>query len=362
MEALRGRDPERVLRLPGELREQVGDERLVLARRVGSAELVARPVARVEPGEEGLRRRAELLRERRGVGILEPLGVLEQREDRLELRVQDDLRVEAVEPDPRAARKGEKERRHRGEGARGRRGEGRVLQQRRRTGEGLRRNGLRHARRPRRTSAREAELVLPDQAATVRYRPRDESLREQTRRVRVVARSVVVQRAEVRERMKLETESRKPPVHDPVVARDVDAGGGQRVGLEVGEVQLELREERERAGRRVRARQRRQLRELRRDHVRTQRRQRRDVAQGARDRGAVALRVLRLDPALQHRVRDPAAYDLRVVGSRRRRDRRCDECDDGGDPHRRASHLRCRRGCRWRWVAGVRVTARGSTA
>ena len=256
-------------RLACELREQVGDELLVLAasrtrRRAGSATSRRCRSAGRAPAPSRRARCGEVRRP----GVVRRLRVLEEREDRLQLRVQHDLPVEAVEADPRAARQREEERRHGGVRAHGGGAEARVPSSADARASACaatacaipdahggrppaKRNWYSQSSRPPRGIARASERVG-----------------ERPRRVDVALRGRVVQSAEVRERMELEPETREPAVDDAFVVGDVDAHGGKSVRLEVVEVRLELGEERTRARRDVRVRERRQLRELRRDHVR----------------------------------------------------------------------------------------------
>ena len=160
--------------------------------------------------------------------------------------------------------------------------------------------------------------------------------RHQRCRGRRVARRV--QRRERRERMELEAVAREPAVDDAVGAGDVHALAREAVRLEVVDVRLELREERERARADVRVPARRQLRQLRRDHLRAELRQPLQVALGAVEDAAVVPDVVRLQPVLLQRVCEPFLGERHRRRLRERRDCQC-QCRSG-DPCRCEPHFR----------------------
>src|SRR5207244_10279077 len=104
VEPRRGVLPYGILRLLRELDEELRDELLVLERSLVPAELVERPVARVEARQHHLRRDVHRIRERLRSRVAGRLRIVAERDDCLELRVEHDLAVEAVEPDPRTCR------------------------------------------------------------------------------------------------------------------------------------------------------------------------------------------------------------------------------------------------------------------
>ena len=226
---------------------------MVLERRLASPELVERPVAGVEARQERLGRGLEPGRERGGVGVAGRRRVVADRDRALELRVQHRGLVEAVQPDPGAARELAHERaRDRAKGAAGRLGVARIVGEGERARERLGHDGLRHPGRPRRLPTSVRELVLPaERAAGPDRGPREQRRRECSRPVSVLRGDGRVQRARVRERVELEAVAREEAVDDPVLVRDVGAGGGSGAVAEVRRVLGEHREERQGARGRV---------------------------------------------------------------------------------------------------------------
>ena len=308
-----------------------------------AAQLVQRPVAGVEAGEQRPRRPLQPLRERGRSGVPGGLAVLAQGDHRLQLRVENDLVAEAVEAHPEARRRVEQQVGDGVVGARGGDRQLRVAEERARPRERLRGERLRHSRRPRRPAGTVGERVLPDQPVPTRNGPRQERGGERLRHFDVVRGGCVRERREAREWMELETLVRKPAIDDSIGVADVDAVERDAVRFEICEVLLQLREERKRARRRVRVPHRRQLRELRRDHPRAQRRQAAFVPERAVDVTPVARGVVRFQPVLCERLRDAAEREVRSRRDARRGCRGPDEEERRSGP-RRPPHLSERTG------------------
>ena len=348
VEALRRLDPERVLRLPCELREQVGDELLVLARRVGAAELVARPVAGVEAREERLRRGATAAA-RASQPPASP-AVCEYSSSETIACSCAFSTTWPLKPYRRIQGPLGRESRNGGTDANARTAaapSAGSCEERGRARERLRSDGLRHAGRPRRAAAREAELVLPEQPTAARDRARDERVGERARRVDVARCRGVVQRAEVRERVELEAETREPAVHDAVVVGDVDAH--RRADDASRGSRGSSRAARRATARAARCTSPRAASSARAATRSTSARSLGSVLMSRSARVtavAVAQRVGRLHPVPRDRVRDAFPRERCVVRRRRMRDGRNGERERGGDPGRRASHLRVCRRCR----------------
>src|SRR5438067_12209961 len=132
--------------------------------------------------------------------------VVLQREDCLELGVQDGYVVERVEPNPRAGLRRPGQQGDRLVDALRRRGERRIGEKGSRARKRLRGDGLRHARDPRRPAAAEAEVVLPREPSGADDAAVHQRLRELLGPARVLLGDEVVQLPEVLERVKLEAD------------------------------------------------------------------------------------------------------------------------------------------------------------
>ena len=239
--------PDLLAGAPREPSEEADDVLVVRQRRL-LPQRVARPVAGVELGQLRSCRLGEIRGELTRALVPRRLRVLAERENRLELRVEDDEIAEAVEPDPRARAETLDER----PGNRPERPPRRCHLPR--AAERLGADGLRHAGRPRRRTAAEREVVLPHRALLAGNHAVDERLGEHLRLLRPAGCGVDVQRADVRERMELEPVAPAGAIDDAVRAGDVGPAGRQAALLQVARVEVEHREERERArlGERVR--------------------------------------------------------------------------------------------------------------
>ena len=265
--------PERIAGPHADLLQQRDHVVVVAERRLATAQRIERPEAGVERGQQLRGRGLERGGEVRSVLDAAELGVLLQREDALQLGVEDDGVAEPVELAPQALGQAAHETRDEAVGGVRRVEQGRVTELARDARERLRGDGLRHPGRPGRLAAAERELVLPAERPSDRHGACDERARELRGLVETAGTDLVVEQREVAERVEDKAVAVEPPVEDAVAADRVRPGPRDAVGLEVRDVLVELREERERSRARVGARLGGHVREHARDRLGAKRRQ-----------------------------------------------------------------------------------------